>query len=378
MAQSAAPDLLSKSVVVIDATTGSLIFEKNSDEVIPPASLTKLMTMHLAFREIKAGRASLDEIIVPSSESWAVNQLPRSSVMYLAEGQKLTLRELFLGMAVPSGNDAAMATALRFAPTLDVFVSMMNREAEALGLKNTRFVDASGYWEHNQTTAREFAAFCRVYLNEHFESLENFHSVRELIYPRPDNWIERSPNNPGSWRHRNTNNLLGNVEGVDGIKTGYIPEAGYNIALTAERNNTRFIAVILGAASGDRIRDEDGRKILEWAFASYKTIRPEIGVMEPTRVWKGRENFVKLALSEPLVFTAPAVRGQRLTWSIELDEPFIAPIAEGTAVGNLFLYDSLGELRRIPLLTAHNTESGSFFKRLIDTIRLFFQGLKKK
>jgi D-alanyl-D-alanine carboxypeptidase (penicillin-binding protein 5/6) len=300
--------------------------------------------------------------------------------MYLAEGQKLTLRELFLGMAIFSGNDAAKAVALRFAPSEDGFVGIMNREAAALGLRKTRFVDASGYWEHNITTAREFAEFCRIYLEAHPYSLGDYHSVREFRYPRPDNWIERSNNNPGIWTHRNTNNLLGRVEGVDGLKTGYIPESGYNVALTAERERTRFIAVVLGGPSargGDRIRDEDGRKILEWAFANYKTIRPDIGAIEPARIWKGRENYARLTLDAPLNFTALTIRGEYLTWSIELEEPLIAPIAERTAVGNLILYDNLGELRRIPLVTARNAESGGFFKRLLDSIRLFFMGLRK-
>ena len=379
-AQTQVPDLVSHSAVVMDAATGTLVYSKNPDDEIPPASLTKLMTMHLAFREISAGRASLEEIIIPPRESWAVNQPPRSSLMYLANGQTLSLRELLLGLAVFSGNDAATAVALRFAPSVADFARMMNREAAALGLSKTRFAEPSGVSEDNMTTAWEFARFCRVYLEAHPESLKEYHSVREFAYPKAENAAEHYRENPGTRVQQNRNTLLGKVEGVDGLKTGYIDEAGYNIALTAERKGSRFIAVILGAPAewgGDRIRDEDGRKLLEWVFANYKTIRPKVETPEPVRVWKGKENYAGLVFGAPLEFTALAERGENLFWNIELNEPLIAPIPIHSQVGNLVLYDSLGELRNIPLLCVSDIERGGFFKRLFDSIRLFFKRLAK-
>ena len=370
------PELVSQSAVVMDATTGTIIYYKNPDDEIPPASLTKLMTMHIALKEASSGRASLDEIISLPRESWAVNQPPHSSLMNLAQGHKVSLRELLLGMAVFSGNDAATAVALRFAPSVDAFAGLMNREAEALGLKKTRFVDAAGYWEDNITTAREFAEFCKIYLNAHPESLQNYHSVREYTYPKAENV---SAQNPRVRTYRNNNTLLGRVDGVDGLKTGFIPESGYNIALTAERNRTRFIAIVLGAPSewrGDRVRDEDGRKILEWAFARYKTIRPDPPELEPFRIWKGKVNYAAIVPNAPLEFTALAERGELLSWNIEEERLLIAPLPAGSPVGDLVLYDNYGELRRIQLVTAMDIERGGFFKRLFDSIRLFFLSLR--
>ena len=370
------PALGSQSAVVMDAATGTIVFYKNPDDEIPPASLTKLMTMHLVFKEISAGRASLDEIITPPRESWAVNQPPSSSLMNLANGQTCSLRDLLLGMAIPSGNDAATAAALRFAPSVEEFVGMMNREASALGLEKTFFVDPAGYWEDNMTTAREFAEFCRMYLEAHPESLKDYHAVREFSYPRSENVPERYRENPGTRTQRNNNMLLGRVEGVDGLKTGYIPEAGYNIALTAERNNSRFIAVILGAPSewrGDRIRDDDGRKLIEWVFSHYRTIRLKPAAPEPVRIWKGRDNYTNLLWGGPLEFTAPAERGEDLRWETEFIDPLIAPLPARSRAGTLVAYDSLGELRRIPILTAGEAEKGGFFKRFFDAIRLFFR-----
>ena len=375
-----APEVISRSALVMDAATGTVIYSKNPDEKIPPASLTKLMTIHLALKAIAGNTTLLDEPITPPRESWAINQPPRSSLMALAEGQRLNLKELLLGMAVFSGNDAATAAALRFAPTVDDFVAMMNMEAAALGFPNTRFADASGYSEANMTTAGEFAGFCRIYLEAHPESLKNYHSVREYAYPKPENYIDENMMINRSRVYRNNNSLLGKVEGVDGLKTGYIPESGYNIALTAERTGTRFIAVVLGAPSqwgGDRIRDADGTKLLEWAFANYKTLRPQVGALPPVRIWKGRENFVNPVPAEPLQFTALAERGEEISWHINCKEPLIAPLPRGSPVGELVLYDSSGELRRIPLVTASDSERGGFFKRLFDSIRLFFKRIKK-
>ncbi|MDR1802916.1 MAG: D-alanyl-D-alanine carboxypeptidase [Treponema sp.] len=366
------PEIGSQAAVAMDAATGTIVYTKNPDEEIPPASLTKLMTMHLTFREIEAGRASLDEVFTPSREAWGVNQPPLSSLMGIAAGHSVSLRDLLLGMAIFSGNDAATATALRFAPSLVTFTEIMTGEAASLGLGKTRFVDASGYSEDNMTTAREFAEFCRIYIEAHPYSLSDYHSVREFAYPRPENLPEQYRANPGTRLQRNRITLLGRVEGLDGLKTGFIFESGYNIALTAERDGTRFIVVILGGPS-ERIRDEDGEKLINWVFANYKTIKPDIGTIMPFRVWKGKANYVDVVPGEPLDFTALIERGENLDVAIEQEETLIAPIPAGSVVGNVVLYDTLGELRRIPLLTTEEAEKGGFFKRLFDSIRLFFR-----
>jgi D-alanyl-D-alanine carboxypeptidase (penicillin-binding protein 5/6) len=367
----------------MDAATGVVLFAKGGDEVIPPASLTKLMTIHLALEEVAAGRASLDEIVSLPRQSWAINQPPRSSLMFLAAGQRVSLRELLLGLAVPSGNDAAVAVALRFDPTVADFAERMNAEARKLGMEATHFVEPSGISEYNVTTALEFAGFCREYLARHPEVLRDYHGVDEFAYPKAENVAERYREKPGTIVQHNRNTLLGSLEGVDGLKTGYIDEAGYNIALTAEREGTRLIAVILGAPAapgGLRIRDADGRRILTWGFENFRTLRAGTGPMEEVRVWKGKENQAGIAPADgernaqggfSWILTTYAGRGGRLRWETEMDDPIIAPLPEGSPVGTLVLYDEIGELRRVPLLTTTTIEKGNFFKRLWDSIRLF-------
>jgi D-alanyl-D-alanine carboxypeptidase (penicillin-binding protein 5/6) len=389
VAADGAPELGSRAAVLMDAATGAVLYAKNPDELIPPASLTKLMTIHVALLEAAARNISLDETVELPRQSWAINQPPRSSLMFLAAGQRVTIRELLLGLAVPSGNDAAVAVALRFAPSVDAFARRMSAEARLLGLEKTLFVEPSGISEYNFTTAGEFALFCREYIALHPEALAEFHSVAEFAYPKPENVAERYRENPGTIVQQNRNNLLdiefpdgqrpaNAVEGVDGLKTGYIDEAGYNIALTARRQGTRLIAVILGAPAvfrGERIRDKDGKELLTWGFDNFKTLRPAFPGQDPLRVWKGKIDYVACTPGEDLAFTTHANRGEGLYWKTEYADPLIAPLPVGSNVGTIILSDSRGDLRRIPLVTTENVEQGGFFKRLFDSIRVFFHAV---
>jgi D-alanyl-D-alanine carboxypeptidase (penicillin-binding protein 5/6) len=371
-----APEIGSRAAVLIDAETGALLYSKNQDEEISPASLTKLMTLHLAMREIEEGRASYDEIIPVTVESWAQSQPPRSSLMFLAPGQIVSLREIMLGLSVSSGNDAAVALALRFAPAMEDFARMMTEEARRMGLHVTRFTESSGISEYNMTTACEFAYFCGQYIKLHPYSLRDFHSVPVFSYPMAHNVPEIYRNNPRTITQDNRNNLLKTFPGVDGLKTGYIDESGYNIALTAQRNDTRFIAVILGAPAeptGARIRDEDGSRLLSWAFENFKTVRAGDVYPEKERLWKGKENEVRLIIGEAADFTSPLDRANTLFFETVIPNPLIAPLPAGFPAGYLVISDEYGELNRVPLITAYSYERGNIFKRLWHSILLFFK-----
>jgi D-alanyl-D-alanine carboxypeptidase (penicillin-binding protein 5/6) len=213
------------------------------------------------------------------------------------------------------------------------------------------------------------------YLRLHPYCLSEFHSVREFAYPKAGNVAEAYRSNPGTIVQPNRNNLLRTFPGVDGLKTGYIDEAGYNIALTARRNGTRFIAVILGAPAhrgGDRIRDRDAEKLLSWAFGNFKTVRPEIPPLEPVRLWKGREKQVSLRVAESLAFTAPLGRAASLRYAVRVSEPLVAPLPASSPAGWLVLADDEGELRRVQLVTAMEYQRGNIFRRIWDSIRLLF------
>ncbi|WP_461256673.1 D-alanyl-D-alanine carboxypeptidase family protein [Treponema sp. R80B11-R83G3] len=370
-----APEIISRAAVLIDAHTGTIVYSKNPDEEIPPASLTKLMTMHLVMKEIEEGRASYDEIIPVTVESWAQNQPYRSSLMFLEPGQIVTLREILLGLAVVSGNDAAIAAALRLAPTVNEFAGKMTTEARRMGLKVTRFVESSGISEDNMTTAAEFASFCRQYLIMHPQSLVDFHSVPEFAYPMADNVREKNRSNPRTITQENRNTLLKVFPGVDGFKTGFIEESGYNIALTAQRNNTRFILVILGAPNnrgGMGIRDKDGIGLLTWAFENFKTVRLKDIKIGNAKLWKGKANTVELALANSADFTSPINRANNLQYAVAIDKKLTAPLPAGSHVGYFIISDEEGELNRVRLITAVEAKKGNIFKRLWHSILLLF------
>jgi D-alanyl-D-alanine carboxypeptidase (penicillin-binding protein 5/6) len=364
----------------MDVNTGVVLYEKNADREIPPASLTKLITIHLALKDVAAGRVSLDDLVNLPRETWAVNQSPGSSLMFLGPGQRVTLRELILGMAVASGNDAAVATALHLAPTVRDFVLRMNAEARSMGLVKTHFADPAGISARNSTTAREYAFFCQRYLKLHPEALAQYHSVREFSYPKPENLPEIYRNRPGTITQRNRNLLLDTIEGVDGLKTGFINESGYNIALTAQRNGTRFLAVLLGgpgsgSAQGGRFRAQDGENLLTWGFENFKTLRPELPSLEPVRIYKGDKRELNVASAESLIKTVRSDRGTNLRYRIEYPATLIAPISKGNAVGELIISDDKGELERLTLQANETVQRGNIFIQIIDSLRLLYQSL---
>jgi D-alanyl-D-alanine carboxypeptidase (penicillin-binding protein 5/6) len=385
------------SVVLLDAATGTVLFQKNPNELIPPASLTKIMTMHLALVEAKRRSYSIDEKFDVPPESYWRNQPPRSSLMYLDEGQRVSLRELLLGLSIPSGNDAAVAVALRFAPTVDEFAAMMNTEARRFGLDVTYFVEPSGVDERNITSALEFARLCQEYLRLHPEALKDYHTAEEMTYPKPENMPEHLRYSTPFRVHRNHVGLLGydgrpRYPGADGLKTGYIDESGYNIAATAERDGTRLIAVILGVPAnvgaywGPRFREADAAALFDWGFASYKTIRFPLPAFADAKIWKGKKGKIKvraevameLAAEDAVAaaLTVPKLRGDDLTFSVEMIKNLIAPIPAGTVAGQWIINDSSGELAKINLLTRDDVPRGNALKRAWDAIVMFFMGIK--
>lgn len=276
--QTVAADLFinAESAILIDTETGNILFEKNADEPIPPASMTKLVEMYVVFEAVEEGSVTLDDIVPLPPQSWAIN-LPRdASIMFLAQGQTVTLRELLLGLAIASGNDASIAVANYVAGSMDEFVERMNRVVEGMGLEQTHFVESSGYSELNVTTAREFAAFSRMYIKSFPEAITDYHSKEVLRYPLEHN-LPKSQQYQGDSQaviQYNTNKLLGVLKGCDGLKTGFIYESGYNLALTAKRDSRRFLSVTMrgpgiGSVQGNRYRTQDGTTLMEYAFSSF-------------------------------------------------------------------------------------------------------------
>jgi len=372
------PALVARSAVLLEAATGTALYEYHADDPIAPASLTKLMTIHLVLREIEEGRLEPSEVLVPGPDAWAKNMPPRSSVMFLGPNQRLTVEQLLKGLVVDSGNDAAVEVAERIAGSVPAFVTMMNREAVRMGYRTMRFVEPAGISASNTITAREYADFARRFILLHPDSLRELFSLREFTYPLAENLTGGNREKPVTQANRNI--LLGRYVGVDGLKTGYIDEAGYNIAVTAERAGMRLICVILGVpdsggVSGATLRAAESARLLDYGYDTFTIVRPSYDEPVPPRVWKGSARNVSVSASPaPSVVVrkedAPAVRTVVLE-SLDVE----APVTTGKALGVVVV--SLGdrEIARFPLRATTDVRRGGVLRRALDSIVLFFRGI---
>ena len=387
-------DVYAKSAILIDVSNGNILYEKNADEVIPPASMTKLFAMYIVDEEVAAGNLYYDQIIPLPPEAWACNMPPHSSLMFLGEGQRVTLEELLLGLSICSGNDAAYALAYTICGNMEDFVERMNLVASDFGLIHTHFVESSGYSEQNTTTAREMASFCREYLKRHPQSLARFHAVPSFTYPKEHNLAagdrlasqDFSKGLPShitmSITQTNTNPLLGRLEGCDGLKTGYIEESGYNLSLTAKRGNTRYLSVTMrgpgsSPAEGQAGRVHDGKTLMDWAFYSFADysiadyIHPYM-----VKVLASKQKALNLipALSEKTL-TAPFISGSSLEENltkiaVDVQLPLYVSgiIKQGQVLGNIRITLDGYLLQEIPLIADRSTQKSSLFVSLADKV----------
>ncbi len=387
-------DVWARSAILIDVSNGNILYEKNADAVIPPASMTKLFAMYVVEEEVKAGRLSYDQVIPLPPESWACNMPPHSSLMFLGQGQRVTLEELLLGLSICSGNDAAYALAYAVCGSMEEFVERMNQAAAELGLNNTHFVESSGYSEKNQTTAREMAVFAAAYLRRHPESLHRFHSVLDFTYPKtrnlaPGDKLRAQDFSQGlpakitmSITQENTNPLLGKLEGCDGLKTGYIDESGYNLTLTAVRGQTRFLSVTMGgpgsnAKEGQAGRVHDGTELMEWAFKNFADYSLELKVHSYlVRSFNSTEKMLSLIPAwKEQTFTVPYVTGSNMSENLDavrvevkLPDFCWGELEQGRQYGSIVISIDDYVLEEIPLVADRSLEKGNVFTAMSDSL----------
>ena len=387
-------DIWAKAAILIDVSNGNILYEKNADAVIPPASMTKLFSMYVVEEEIASGRFSYDQLIPLPPESWACNMPPHSSLMFLGKDQQVTMEELLLGLSICSGNDAAYALAYTVSGTMEAFVERMNLVAGDLGLEHTHFVESSGYSELNQTTAREMAEFCAIYLRRHPDSLHRFHSVLDFTYPKAKNLAPGDKPRAQDFTQglpqkitmpitqENTNPLLGKLEGCDGLKTGYIDESGYNLSLTAVRGETRFLSVTMGgpgnsAREGQAGRVHDGTELMEWAFKNFADTSLELKVHPYlVRSFNASEKMLRLvpAFTER-AFTVPYVTGSSMAENldtvrveVQLPDYCWGQVEQGSVQGKIVISAADYILQEIPLVADRNLNKGNVLSAMSDLI----------
>jgi D-alanyl-D-alanine carboxypeptidase (penicillin-binding protein 5/6) len=295
--------------------------------------------------------------------------------MNLGPGQIVTVEELMIGVAIASGNDAAAALAEYVAGSSEAFVRRMNEEARFMGYSVMHFADPAGLSKENRVTAREFADFCRRYIELHPEALVELHSLREFDYPLPQNVPGGRLARQVTRKQYNGNYLVWDGIGVDGLKTGHLDDANFTAAITARRGDTRLIAVMLGVpgknlTDGARVRTQDGLTLLTYGFRTYATLTLEPPSLPAVRVWEGAARELPLAPDGPIRLTARKDELAALSYSILVQAPVVAPVMRGQKLGDIVYTAGGTEVARVPLLAAADMEKAGFFRRLWDgTVR---------
>jgi D-alanyl-D-alanine carboxypeptidase (penicillin-binding protein 5/6) len=375
---STAPSVSARSAVIIDATTGALLYAKNPDLVLPPASLTKIITLHIVYEEIAAGRMSPDELVEIDKNDCSPVIPYGSSLMYLHPKMKVSVRDLMLGAAVVSGNDAAYSLARRISGSNEAFAERMNKEVQALGFDKMTFVEPSGLSEFNLVTARQYALFCRKYLELHPQALGELHSVKSIEFPRAEHAAPGFVPN-GTIKQYNRNPLIFSYDGADGLKTGYIIEVGFNMAATAKRGDTRFIVVTLGGTGGGSQRTKDTTRLLDWGFKNFQTASIDPGALPAPRAWFGAQRTVSLVPATPNAVTLPQGKVSGLSQRVVAPAYVDAPVKKGQKLGQIIYSVGGADLRSIDLVASADVPRGGFFRRVWDGIVKFFTvGFKKK
>ncbi|WP_191555981.1 D-alanyl-D-alanine carboxypeptidase family protein [Metabacillus idriensis] len=345
-----------KSAVLIERDTGNILYDKNSDEKLPPASMTKIMTMLLIMEEIDKGQLKMDEKVRTSEHAASMG----GSQIFLEPGEEMTVHEMLKGIAIASGNDASVAMAERIAGSEDAFVEKMNNRAKELGLKNTSFQNPTGLPEKDHySTAHDMAVMAKELLK--FESITKYTGQYE-DYLRQDTdkkfWLV------------NTNRLVKFYKGVDGVKTGFTNEAKYCLTATAKKGNMRVIAVIMGAPT-PKDRNAQVTKMLDYAFSQYEThpLFKRNEVVANMKISKGNSKNLNLVTSEPIsVLTKKGGSVKDVTQEVVMKQNLQAPLKKGDELGKLILKKDNKVVVESPLVAEGDIEQAGWwtlFKRVL-------------
>jgi len=347
-------DVAAEAVFLINARSGRIICAKNPDTPIPPASLTKIMTLVVANDAIDSGQASLDDEVFISEKAWRTG----GSKMFLAVNSRVPLRSLLEGIAIVSGNDACVAVAEHIAGVEDVFVEKMNRKAAEIGMHNTVFKNSHGLPEEQHTTARDMALLAHYYINRHPECL-NIHSTKELTY--------------NSITQQNRNGLLWLDAGFDGLKTGWFAAAGYHIVATALQDGDRFIAVVMGAKTV-RQRETAARLLVNYGFKNFTTtnvLNPKTALAKATVV-KGEQDYVDIGPARSVVFTLERSSLDTIVVQNDFPESVQAPVTQGQEIGQARVMLHGEPLESVTLVALHNVNRAVLMRRVLQTVTLLF------
>lgn len=349
-----------KSAIMIEASTGTILYEKNKDDKLPMASMTKMMTLLLIMEEIESGNLKWNEMITTSEHAASMG----GSQIFLEVGEKMSVEDLVKGICIASGNDASVAMAERIGGTEEKFVSMMNKKAKELGLSNTHFENACGLDSDNHYSSANDMSIIAKELVKHKKILEFSGTYEDYL----------RKNTEKSFWLVNTNKLVRYYQGVDGLKTGYTKNAGYCITTTAERGNMRLITVVMGEPSS-AIRNSETTTMLDYGFNTYeaKKIITKDSVISKQKVEFGKKDSVELTPMEDYkVLKEKSSTNKNVTYQLS-SNPIKAPVKIGDKVGKIKIIENNKTIQEIDVTVKENISKmnilKAYYKELIGMIK---------
>jgi len=350
------PELDASSYFLVDFDSGRVLAEKNPDEQVEPASITKLMTALLVDKAIAEGDLTLDEMVTISEKAWRM----QGSKMFVEVGKQVSVDELMKGLIIQSGNDASVALAEHVGGSESAFAGYMNHQARLLGMDNTHYVNSTGWPDENHySSARDIATLTRAIIAE-FPDSYRLYKEREYTFNKI--------------RQFNRNRLLWRDDSVDGVKTGHTEAAGYCLVASAERDDMRLISVVLGTAS-DKARTQSSQSLLNYGFRYFQThkLYRADEVLKTARIWYGDQEQVSLGVGRDIFITIPRGRYRDLDASMEIDREISAPIEIGQPLGQVSIKLDGEEILSEPIVAMQAVDEGSLFERALDSIKLMFR-----
>ncbi len=351
------PTLAVKAYLLQDFNSGSDIASYEKNMRVEPASLTKIMTAYIVFDALQSGHLKLNQVIPVSEKAWKVE----GSKMFIEPNKPVTVDELLHGMIIQSGNDATIALAEAVGGDETVFAQMMNRQAAKLGMTQSHFINATGLPDKDHyTTAADLAKLATALIRDFPLEYRRLYSVKEYSY--------------NNITQPNRNRLLWLDANVDGMKTGHTETAGYCLISSSKRDSTRLVSVLLGAVN-EAMRASESQKLLNYGFQFYEStlVYKANQAIHTLRVYKGQERTLPAALAKDLYLSLPKGDYARVKATSTTQQPLIAPIKAGQAVGKITFTLDGKIVAEQTLVAARAVEQGGFISRIIDSIRLMLQ-----
>ena len=363
--KSSALETSAKQAYLVDVLSGEVLFKKNKEQKISPASITKIMTAIVAFDLIKKGDLKLEEKFKVSKNAWRMSSKGFSS-MFIMPNDRVSVENLLKGIIIVSGNDACIALAEGIAGTEEEFVNMMNNMAERIGLSNTRFANSSGIYDGNNYSTVEDIAKMSIYLINNFPNLYKYYSEKKFTWDRTGG----APITQG-----NRNPILYKDMGADGIKTGYLNNSGYSLAATIKKNDRRILSVVSGTDSKNA-RSRETVRLLSYAENRFDLLKiNKIDKSYNIKTWNLKQKTVQLELKNNIYLTIPKRKKNKLKIEIDHEKDILSrELKKGSPVSKLNIYYDNNLIKSETLYSSVNTEKENFFVRFLNSISLLIWG----